>query len=172
MFRQLNAVLVLMMASSSPFSTAAMFVATGAWQTMSKEFCKMKKSLVCALLAVAMACCGTALYAQQDNMGQGGPAAGHRMPMSPDQQLQRMTQTLNLTEDQQQKIKPILENQSTQMQGLHQDTTMSREDKMAKMQQIRQGTNEQINGILNPDQQKKWEQMQSRRMEHSVGPGQ
>jgi len=128
----------------------------------------MRKSLVCALLAVAMACCGTALYAQQDNMGQGGPPAGHHMQMTPDQQLQRMTKTLNLSDDQQQKIKPLLENQSQQMQSLRQDTTMSREDRMAKMQQIRQSTNEQIKEILNPDQQKQFEQMQNR---HGGGMG-
>jgi periplasmic protein CpxP/Spy len=159
--RQLHAVLVLMAASSSPFSTAALFVASSAWQTVSKEFYRMKKSLVSALLAVAMACCATALYAQQDNMSQSGQPQGHHM-MSPEQRLQHMTKMLNLTPEQQEKIKPILENQSTQMQSLHQDTSMSRDDKMAKAQQLRQTTDEQIKGILTPEQQQKWSEMQAR----------
>ena len=172
MLRQFHAVLVLMAVSSSPFSTAATFVANSAWQTVSKESYRMKKSLVCALLAVAMACCGTALYAQQDNMSQGGPPQGHHMMMSPEQRLQNMTKTLNLTPDQQAKIKPLLENQSTQMQSLHQDTTMSREDRMAKAQQLRQSTDEQIKGVLTPDQQQKWSEMQTQRQGNMGHPQQ
>jgi Spy/CpxP family protein refolding chaperone len=164
MFRQLNSLLLLMTTSGSPFSTAALYVAAGAWQTAAKEFDRMKRSLICALLAGAMACCGTALYAQ-DTMSQGGPPAGHHM-MSPDQRLQHMTKMLNLTADQQQKIKPILENQQTQMESLHQDTSMSQQDRMAKMQQLRQSTNQQINGILTPEQQQKFQQMQAQQREH------
>jgi Spy/CpxP family protein refolding chaperone len=164
MLRRLNAVLVLMTTSSSPFSTATLFVATSAWQTVSKEFFRMKKTFVCALLTLALACCGTALYAQQDTMSQGGPQAGeHRMPPSADQRLAHMTKMLNLTPDQQAKIKPILENQQSQMESLHQDQSMSREDRMAKAQQIRQSSNTEIQQILTPDQQQKWTSMQGQR---------
>ncbi len=131
----------------------------------------MKKVLICSLLAIAMACLGTALYAQDtmsqgQGMGQGGPGGMHHMPMSPDQRLQRMTQQLNLTADQQQKIKPILEQEQQQMQTLHGDTSMSQPDRMSKMQQIRQGANDQIKSVLNPDQQQKFTEMQERH-----GPG-
>ena len=164
MFRQLNAVLAIMNVSSSPFSTAALFVATSAWQTVTKECCRMKKSLVCALLAMTMTLGGAALYAQ-DTMGQGGPGGGHHM-MSADQQLEHMTQMLNLTADQQQKIKPILENQQTQMQALHQDTSMSQADRRSKMMQIHQNTQQQIGAVLTPEQQQKWQQMQEQHREH------
>ena len=72
-----------------------------------------------------------------------------------------MTSQLNLTTDQQAKIKPILESESQQMQALHQDSSLSREDRMSKMQQIRQGTNEQIKPILTSDQQQKFQEMMS-----------
>jgi periplasmic protein CpxP/Spy len=175
MLRKLNAVLVLMNTSSAPFSTAALFAATSTWQTITKEFCKMKRYLLCALLTVAMACGGTALYAQQDTMSPGGPPQQHRPPVTSDQRLQYLTKQLNLTSDQQDKIKPILEDENTQMQTLRQDTTMSREDKMAKMHTIRQGSDDQIKALLTPDQQQKFTQMQNRQMEHhgggSPGPG-
>jgi len=137
----------------------------------------MKKVLICALLAIAMACCGTALYAQDtmgqgQGMGQGGPGGMHHMPMSPDQRLQRMTQQLNLTADQQQKIKPILEQEQQQMQTLHGDTSMSQPDRMSKMQQIRQGTNDEIKSVLNPDQQQKFADMQERHGPGGMGHGQ
>ncbi len=161
---KLDAVMVLMTTSTAPFSTAAVFAATGAWHAMSKEFCKMKKALLCALLVLAITCCSSALYAQMmGGPGQGG-RDGHHRPMSPEDRLRHMTQVLNLTEDQQQKIKPILENESQQMQGIRQDTSLSHEERWSKMQQIRQNTNTQITPILNSDQQKKFEEMQSRHM--------
>jgi len=123
----------------------------------------MRKALIGAI-AVALVCCGTALYAQQDGMGQGGGmAAAHRL-QSPELQLQHMTRQLDLTPEQQQKIKPILEQQSQQMQSVRQDITLSQDARWSKMQEIRQGTSEQIKPILTPEQQKKYEAMESRRM--------
>lgn len=92
---------------------------------------------------------------------QGGAQWGHGQPPTAEQRLQRMTQQLNLTDDQQQKIKPILENESTQMQSLRSDSSLSQEDRMAKMKQIRESTTSQINPILNADQQKKYAEMMS-----------
>jgi Spy/CpxP family protein refolding chaperone len=172
-FQRLHAMAVLMTTSNAPVSTAATFVAATAWRRVSKEFYRMKKVLVCALLAIAMACLGTALYAQDtmspgQGMGQGGPGGMHHGPMSPDQRLQRMTQQLNLTADQQTKIKPILEQEQQQMQTLHGDTSMSQPDRMSKMQELRQGTNNQIKSVLTADQQQKFVQMQDR---HGPGMG-
>jgi hypothetical protein len=187
MFRKLQAVTVLMTTSNSPFSMAAMLVATSAWQRVSKELYKMKRALLCALLAIAVACCGTALYAQQDNMGQGqmgqgqtdqgqmAPNGNHHPMMSPDQRLAHLTKMLNLTSDQQQKIKPMLEQEQQQMMSMHEDTSMSQADRMTKMHQLRQSTNDQIKSVLTPDQQTKFTQMQDRQMErmgqHGMGQG-
>jgi Spy/CpxP family protein refolding chaperone len=158
-----------MTTSNSPFSTAAIFVAAGAWQRVSKEFIRMKKVMLCALLTIAIVCCGTALFAQMQDgssQGQGGMGQGNmrHAPMSTDDRLQHMTQMLNLTSDQQTKIRPILDNESTQMQTLRSDSSMSRDDKMTKMHSIRENTMSQITPILTPDQQKKWTQMQSQHM--------
>jgi periplasmic protein CpxP/Spy len=169
--RRLNAVVVLMTTSNAPFSTAAIFVAAGTWQRVSKEFYRMKKAMIGALLTLALACSGTALYAQMQDQGQ-PPAQGQGMqqgmqrmgPMSTDERLQHLTQMLNLSSDQQAKIRPILENESQQMQTLRGDTSMSREDKMTKMRSLREGTMSQITPILTSEQQQKWQQMQQRHM--------
>ena len=133
-----------------------------------------RRGVICALLAIAVACCGSALYAQQDNMGQGqmgqgqgqmGPGGGHR-GMSPEQRLAHLTKTLNLTSDQQAKIKPMLDQEQQTMMSMHQDTSMSQQDKWAKAKSIREGTNDQIKSVLTPDQQTKFVQMQDRQMEH------
>jgi Spy/CpxP family protein refolding chaperone len=106
-------------------------------------------------------------------MGQGGGQGhGQHGPMSADQRLQMMTQQLNLTTDQQTQIKPILENESQQMQTLRQDTSLSQEDRMSKMKQIRENSASQIKPILTTDQQTKWQQMMSHQGHRGgMGPG-
>ena len=127
----------------------------------------MKKLIALTALAMALTVVGGSAWAQ---MGPGGGSGGHG-PMSPDQRLQMMTRQLNLTADQQQKIKPLLESEGQQMQTLHQDTSLSQEDRMSKMKQIRQSTNEQIKSSLNPDQQQKFDEMMSRHGHGHDGPG-
>src|SRR5271165_784411 len=122
-----------------------------------------------AIVALLLGTC--ALYAQAPPQ-QGGGQWGHGQPPTAEQRLQRMTKQLNLSDDQQQKIKPILENESTQMQSLRADTSLSQQDRMAKMQQIRQTTSEQITPILNADQQQKYTEMMSHQGHGRGGPGQ
>src|SRR5215469_5854572 len=132
--------------------------------TMNKTFLRAA-AMVCLLLGAM------AVFAQdQAAPPQGGGGRRGQMP-TPEQRLQRMTQSLNLTEDQQAKIKPILDNESTQMQSLRSDSSLSQEDRMAKMKQIRENTTSQINPILTPDQQKQYAEMMSR-MGRGRGPGQ
>jgi Spy/CpxP family protein refolding chaperone len=127
------------------------------------------------LRAAAMACLllgAMAVFAQEPAAPPQGGGQWQRGQMpTPEQRLQRMTQALNLTEDQQTKIKPILENESTQMQSLRSDSSLSQEDRMAKMKQIRENTTSQINPILTADQQKQYAEMTSR-MGRGRGPGQ
>ncbi len=118
----------------------------------------MKKSITLTVIALALAVASA--WAQTP--------PGRPGPMSPDQRLQMMTKQLNLTADQQEKIKPLLENQSQEMQSLRQDSSLSRDDRMSKMQEIRQSTNDKIKETLSPEQQQKFEQMMSR---HGHGPG-
>ena len=129
----------------------------------------MKKNFLYAAAIVALLLGTVAVYAQEPAPPGGGQWGRGQMP-TVDQRLQRMTQALDLSEDQQQKIKPILENESTQMQSLRGDTSLSQEDRMAKMKTIREGTASQINPILNADQQKKYAEMMSH-MGHGRGPG-
>lgn len=108
--------------------------------------------------------------------GPGGDMHGHGM-MDPDQRLARMSKRYNLTSDQQTQIKPLLADEQQQMMTLHADTSMSRQDKMTKMQAMHQENQQKISAILTDEQRKKYEadqqKMQSRRAEHmhEGGPG-
>jgi len=88
----------------------------------------------------------------------------HKMP-SVDDQVKRMTKKLNLNDDQQSKVRSALESQQAQMQQLRSDTSLSRDDRMSKMQEIHQNSTTQIRAALNDDQQKKFDEMQEKRRE-------
>lgn len=104
--------------------------------------------------------------AQGEHRGQG---RGHGAAMSPEAQLDHMSQMLNLSDDQKSKIKPIVEDQSKQMEQLKQDSSLSQEDRRAKFQQIHENTMSQIRPILNADQQKKLDAMKNGRGDHGHG---
>lgn len=129
----------------------------------------MKQIFLRGTLAMAVVLGGATAYAQMGAPA-GGEMHGQHQPMSADQRLQMMTQQLNLTSDQQTQIKPILENESTQMQSLRSDSSLSQQDRMSKMQEIRQNTSSQIKPILTPDQQTKYDQMMSHQGHRGMSP--
>ena len=88
----------------------------------------------------------------------------HKME-SADQQLQMLSEKLNLTDDQKAKVKPILEDQMKQMKAVHEDSSLSPEQKRTKMKSIHESLHEQINAVLTPEQQTKFKQMQQEHME-------
>jgi protein CpxP len=90
----------------------------------------------------------------------------HHGPMSPDQELAHMTKALNLSSDQQAQLKPILQSRSDQMQQIHQDSSLARPDKMAKMKALDDSSNTQVESVLNDQQKAKYEKMMERRKEH------
>jgi Spy/CpxP family protein refolding chaperone len=88
-----------------------------------------------------------------------GQRAGRAMP-SVDDQVAAMTDELNLTADQQAKIKPVLQDQHDQMQGLMRDTSLSPDDRRAKARSVHQTTVAKVREVLNDDQKKKYDAWQ------------
>jgi Spy/CpxP family protein refolding chaperone len=118
------------------------------------------------LLAVCMLAVGA--FAQQNPPAQGGgddqgrPRRG--MP-SVDDQVKNLTEKLSLTDDQQAKVKTILEDGRSQTTKIFQDDSMSREDKMAKIRTLREAGNTKIREVLTDDQKKKFDDMQKEAQE-------
>jgi hypothetical protein len=98
----------------------------------------------------------------QEHGAMGGPAMA---AMTPESRLKMLTEKLNLTDDQQAKLKPILEDQSKQMKAIHDDASLVPADKQAKMKEAHDSSIEKINAVLTPDQQAKWKQMRQEMME-------
>ncbi|MFI5127170.1 MAG: hypothetical protein ACHQJX_10115 [Candidatus Acidiferrales bacterium] len=85
----------------------------------------------------------------------------HRRGMqSPDERLQMLTKQLNLTDDEQAKIKPILVDEQKKMEDLRSDSTLSQQDRFQKMRDIREDSSKQIRSNLDENQQKKFDDMQ------------
>lgn len=70
---------------------------------------------------------------------------------------------INLTDEQQTKLRPILLDERMQMEALQNDTTMTTDQKVAKAQQIREAAAPKIKAILTPEQLQKLSEMQKER---------
>jgi protein CpxP len=130
----------------------------------------MIKQCVLALVAAGLISVGASFAAAQDNPSndqQSPPAQDNAMrrhgPVDPAQRTAELTKKLNLTSDQQTKVQSALQSERSQMESLHQDSSLSQQDRRAKMMDIRKATDAQIRGVLDANQQKKWDEMQARR---------
>jgi periplasmic protein CpxP/Spy len=91
-----------------------------------------------------------------------GPGHGH---MDPAKRAAMLGKRLKLSSDQQSKVEDILKSEQSQMESLRSDSSVSQEDRHSKMMEIHKSSNDQIRGLLDPDQQKKWDEMQSKHQE-------
>jgi hypothetical protein len=77
------------------------------------------------------------------------------------QRLQAMAQQLQLTESQKEQIMPILVEEAPKVKAAKADTTLPQNEKLAKLMQIRNETNDKIRPMLTPPQQQKLDQMRA-----------
>lgn len=82
---------------------------------------------------------------------------------SPTDQLRRMTKELNLTADQQSKVKPILVDQRKKMDDVRSDSSLDRRAMRDKMAQIRKDANDQIRALLDDKQKEKLDKIEQER---------
>jgi Spy/CpxP family protein refolding chaperone len=88
---------------------------------------------------------------------QGKPTMQDDVP-DVDPQLRFLTTTLDLTDDQQATIKPILQAVHDATEKISQDQSLSRDERLARVRPIRMKAHDQISALLNDEQKKKLEQ--------------
>src|ERR1700749_1112687 len=103
---------------------------------------------VLLLLAACMTSSG--LLAQERHGG------GRQMP-SVDDQVADIKKAVNLSDDQSSKVHDILQSQRDKAQQMMQDSSVSREDRRAKMQSLRQESDDGIRALLSDDQKKSFD---------------
>lgn len=141
----------------------------------------MLKHGLLALLLAGMAYTVTPVIAQDNgapDQQQSAPAGappehgGGRGHFDPQMRTQHLTKQLNLTSDQQAKVLDIFKSAQSQAESVRSDSSLSQQDRRAKMMDLRKSTNDQVRGVLDANQQKKWDAMQARneeRMERRHG---
>jgi periplasmic protein CpxP/Spy len=67
--------------------------------------------------------------------------------------LEAAVESLNLTDDQKTKVKDIFAEAKTKKQALSSDTSLSEEQKKAKMKELHGATMAKLNEVLTPEQQ-------------------
>ena len=130
----------------------------------------MVKKYLIVLVTAGLISIAASFAAAQDNPDSDQPtppsqenAMRHHGPPDPAQRTAELTRRLNLTSDQQAKVQEALQSQRSQMEGMRHDTSLSPQDRHAKMMETRKSTDAQIRGVLDSNQQKKWDEMRARR---------
>jgi Spy/CpxP family protein refolding chaperone len=109
-------------------------------------------------LAVLILGCAVAFAGPDSNL----PVSGGKKPDARQRALwsmRELSEKLNLTDAQKAAIKPILANDANEIKAVRQDGSLSKEQKMAKVKEIRESSIKQINAILTPDQQEKFAEL-------------
>ncbi len=126
--------------------------------------------LVALVLAIALS--ATAQTSTPSSEPQAAPAnppaqAAPQAQPSPSGAASGRTQTqsdpdnpLNLTDEQKEKLRPIVADENQQLETLRSDTSMSQEQKMQKANQIRESASPKIKAVLTPEQLKKLAELQ------------
>jgi Spy/CpxP family protein refolding chaperone len=145
----------------------------------------MKSSSLRTILAVA--CAAAFAVATQSAFAQTPDAApdkagkheghegkrGGRGPGGPPdagKHLEKLTQELSLTADQQAKIKPILEAADARRKEIWDNAALSEDDKRAQMKAAHEGVQAQLNGVLTAEQQAKLETLKKEHGRGGHGP--
>ena len=95
----------------------------------------------------------------QSNPSAQPPSQGQAQGSNIDEQVKILSSELNLTADQQDKVKNILTDQHQQAMSVVQDTAMSRDDKLNKIHSLRETTISKVRQILTAQQQPKFDEM-------------
>ena len=82
---------------------------------------------------------------------QAAPAQQSEMGMR--DKLQSAVESLNLTDDQKAKVKDIFADAKTKRQTVWSDSSLTDDQKKAKMKELHAGTMAKLNEVLTPDQQ-------------------
>jgi periplasmic protein CpxP/Spy len=100
---------------------------------------------------------------QSNDQMSGSMGGRHHGPQDPAKRTAELTRKLNLTSDQQTKVQSIFESERSQMETVHNDSSLSQDDRHSKMMTIRQSSDTQVRALLDANQQKKWDEMQAKR---------
>lgn len=126
-----------------------------------------KKLFACAAIVIALV---TANNAKAQGMRGGGDTAAMRQRQ--EQMIRKLTDDLKLTPIQADSIKAIQKDLNGKRREIFMDQSMSREDKMAKMQPLNDESNKRVKAVLGDDLFKKYQDWMEANRPQRGGGGQ
>ena len=120
---------------------------------------KMNTHTLVALAAIAGTLSIQPVARAADTQAPARPAGGNRAAALR-QRMQDTAKELNLTDEQKQQLLTIVGTQSEKLRDLRQDTSLSPEDKRAKLRALRTEITAEIQKVLTPEQFEKWKARQ------------
>ena len=96
-------------------------------------------------------------------------APGAKPAKMPGARMQKMADTLGLTDAQKAQMKPILMSAAQQRRALQTDATLTPQAKMDKMKEIGKSANKQMMAILTPAQREKMKAMRQQQRAAKAG---
>jgi len=120
-------------------------------------------------LALALSLIATAQTESQQpaapDQNRAGTAGDMHRNHSPEARLDWLSQQLNLTDEQKEKLRPILADESKQIKAVWDDTSLTQDQKHAKAKLIKESTRPQIDAVLRPEQRQKFAQIKAEEKE-------
>lgn len=122
-------------------------------------------------LALLATLASTVALAQNSSSGMqqgtsGGQEAGHERRHD---RLEWLSKELNLSDQQKEKLKPILQDEAKQLRAVHEDSSLTPDQKRDKVKQIRKTFRPQIQAVLTPEQQEKFKNLREEAREKRQG---
>ena len=127
---------------------------------------KIKSVLLFCTFFLALAAFAVQAGAGHQGKEEHEHSQGHKTGNDLDEHMKKLTTALDLSADQQTKIRAILEETQQQGHTLMNDTSLSKEEKEKKMQNTHEAAHAKIRELLNDDQKKKFNQMVQEMQEH------
>jgi hypothetical protein len=128
--------------------------------TSRKGESQMKKQ-ICSLALSTLFGLGVAIAApQQQDQSAPAPQSREHHQADPNRQVRMLTKRLNLTADQQKQILAALTDRNQQFESIRSDSSLSPQDRRAKMRTVREDSDAKIKALLNDNQKQTYDQMQ------------
>jgi Spy/CpxP family protein refolding chaperone len=120
------------------------------------KFGLLKKATI--MLAAGLLCAQPLAYGQDTNTTDRAAMARERM--------QEMAKELNLTPEQKEKLKAIMQEEIQKAKAIRDDSSLRRLQKARKLKAIRDDATPKVKAILTPEQFKKWQELRKENREN------
>ncbi len=116
------------------------------------KICKLTHGLICLTLLTGTSAITVAAMPKQETAIPSAPQQGMAPKQSQRERLKAAVDDLNLSDDQKTKLGPVFDDAKTKTDAVRSDSTLTPEEKKAKMKEIAADLHSKVHAVLTPDQ--------------------